>query len=456
MALNESPEKSHEVGVEQTEEASNKVKVTSRELIKPSSPTPTENKTVLFSLIDQIAGSQHISLVLFYQNDPDNASTDSIEATNNLLKKSLSETLVAFYPLAGRIVQNKMIECDDQGAEFCEAQVSQNLLDYIKNPSIEDLNSLLPFQGTPLHQNLVLSAQVNHFACGGSAISVCVSHKIADFTALFDFINAWATKARLGDDGVLIGSRMFKGGDVFRGAKELEETKLAVESEDALLNQERMEMKRLTFDKKMIDELKAEAEAGGVARPTRVEVVTAFLWKHLPPNFCNILQVVNLRKRIEPPMPEDFFGNCAWLTRTSSIDGPNNHPHLVVAEFRKAIDKISHNYMQDFIVASSDNIMLKLKEETDALFQGVGEFFLCNSFSGYPLYAINFGMGDPVWVSPAGKPCKNALLTVTTKCGHGIEALICLLQPDMAAFESSVSHYFPPHHFKTVPIARLI
>ena len=44
--------------------------------------------------------------------------------------------------------------------------------------------------------DIVLAIQVNIFKCGGIAIGVCISHKVADASSVVTFVNGWAAVAR--------------------------------------------------------------------------------------------------------------------------------------------------------------------------------------------------------------------------------------------------------------------
>ena len=44
--------------------------------------------------------------------------------------------------------------------------------------------------------DLVLTIQVNILECGGIAIGVCISHKVADASSVVTFVNGWAAVAR--------------------------------------------------------------------------------------------------------------------------------------------------------------------------------------------------------------------------------------------------------------------
>ena len=170
------------------------VEVLSREMVKPSSPTPLHLRNLKLSFLDQIAPPVYIPLIFFYQYEP-GCNSDHAQKSK-CLKQSLSETLVLFYPLAGRIKSDYIIDCNDDGVEFVEARVHTQLSHIVQNPNMEELKQFLPIEPYGTRTSMVLAIQVNFLDCGGMVIGVCMSHCIADGSSLVTFMNSWATISR--------------------------------------------------------------------------------------------------------------------------------------------------------------------------------------------------------------------------------------------------------------------
>ncbi len=171
------------------------VEIISEEIIKPSSPTPHHLRNFKLSFLDQIAPLIYIPIIFFYHSNHE-VGVDPFDRSR-LLKKSLAETLTRFYPLAGTpINEDFSINCNDEGADYIQARVPCKLLQVVDNPNAKDLIQLLPFKPyhscTEFGKEVLLAIQYNIFECGGVAIAVCVSHKIADGTSAVTFVNAWA------------------------------------------------------------------------------------------------------------------------------------------------------------------------------------------------------------------------------------------------------------------------
>ncbi|KAI5332717.1 hypothetical protein L3X38_022846 [Prunus dulcis] len=164
-----------------------------RETIKPSSPTPHYLRNFKLSLLDQLGPVAYEPLVLFY---PKNGIATP-EKSVWIIKKSLSETLTRFYPLAGRIKGNISIDCNDHGVDYVEARVSGLLSTFLSKPDAQTLRKLLPVdaESPEAGRGPLLLVQANVFDCGGLAIGVCMSHKLADAASLSTFIMAWSATA---------------------------------------------------------------------------------------------------------------------------------------------------------------------------------------------------------------------------------------------------------------------
>jgi hypothetical protein len=246
-----------------------KVEIIKRETIKPSSPTPHHLRCFDLCLIDQLQPASYISLLLFYSNntvDPSLPHAKSAEISHT--QASLSQTLARFYPLAGKVKDNVSIECNDDnddGADFLEAQVNCRLSDILEQPERKILRQFLPEE---IESSLVL-VQATFFCCGGVAIGVRVSRRLADASTTTLFIQAWAgTVLGSGDPAVLpefgVASRL-------PPRKELSATPPAKQT----VNDETIVTRRYVFDASKIAALKAKAAGGSVPQPTRVEVCQA-------------------------------------------------------------------------------------------------------------------------------------------------------------------------------------
>ncbi|XVF43804.1 hypothetical protein PTKIN_Ptkin02bG0070000 [Pterospermum kingtungense] len=158
------------------------VEVTSKEIIKPSTPTAHQLRHYQLSSLDQCNLPVYNHLVLFYPTKNDNVQIDNIKNILNHLKLSVSEALTYFYPLAGRIKDNSFVDCNDEGIPF-------------STKSGPKRNKLYPF-ALDAAAELPMGIQFNSFDCRGMGINLCISHKIGDVLSYFTFQNTWAAVTR--------------------------------------------------------------------------------------------------------------------------------------------------------------------------------------------------------------------------------------------------------------------
>ncbi|MED6151425.1 hypothetical protein PIB30_082349 [Stylosanthes scabra] len=155
-------------------------------------------------------------LVFFYSNLNDDLSLNSVF---NSLKNGLEETLILWYPGAGRLMMmnpnnsnnndnnNNQSDngklnlwCNNQGAILVEAEtkarISQlgDLSQY--NEFFENLVYKPDFDANFSNMPLIV-AQVTKFGCGGYSIGIGTSHSLFDGAATYDFLYAWASNSAI-------------------------------------------------------------------------------------------------------------------------------------------------------------------------------------------------------------------------------------------------------------------
>ncbi|GFS32520.1 hypothetical protein Acr_00g0023090 [Actinidia rufa] len=267
---------------------------------------------------------------------------------------------------------------------FIEARVGAVLSEVLERPEPENLDLLYPSVGLWNRGSLVI-VQANFFTCGGLAIATRVLHKVADICALNAFLSDWAAAARD--------------------------------------NQ--------------------EATKGGLQNPTSVEVVLALIYKNVMATRGNsssstssvLIQTVNLRLRISPPLSKNSIGNFSWFHSISPKDESEKNLIAIVGALRKGIAQMCNKYATNKTANQCYSLICDSIRESEKLMHKYGgtTVFLCGSFCGYPLSKINFGWGEPIWVCSASK-IKNRIILVDGR-GGGIEAWVTMEKQDMAAFE---------------------
>ncbi|KAL0408531.1 UNVERIFIED_CONTAM: Vinorine synthase [Sesamum radiatum] len=380
------------------------IEVISKETIKPSSPTPQSLRKYQLSFLDQIAPPIFTPFVYFYEAD---AKFSNPEKSNHL-KKSLSQVLSRFYPLAGRLVDDLYVDCNDEGAPYVEA---------VANCSLSQ--------------------------CGGAAVGLVISHKIGDASSCFLVANTWAAVARNGnyDD---VPAPKFEGAKIFPP----QDIVVGFEPNTGIVKEE-LATKILKFPASKISTLQERYSDGAAEfpqrRPSRVEALSAFIWTRFisatqmkadPNNIYTVHYTVNLRPRLDPPLSEYHFGNASWLAIAMPNVGADGASELL-RKVREAIRALNGEYVAQ--LRQGDKHLNFITERMGQDNTGELVTFTFTSLCWFPLYEADFGWGKPVWVGTlAGMWYKNLVFFTDTATGDGIEARINLRKEHMEKFEADL------------------
>ncbi|XP_021832810.1 BAHD acyltransferase At5g47980-like [Prunus avium] len=416
-----------------------KIEIVKKETIKPSAPTPHNLKSFKLSLLDQLVPVVYGPMVLFY---PSNVSEVTLtEERSHQLKKSLSEALTRFYPLAGRIKDNLFIECNDEGAVYVEARVNALLSNFLDQPNLEILKLLLPIkvESPEAGTGCLLLVQASFFECGGLAIGVCMSHKLADASTLSTFIKVWAATA-LGLGHTVVPD--------FSAATRYPPGDFSAQSPAAAVEMKIVKCvtKRFVFDGPKMRALKAKVTSGSVQRPTRVEAVTGLIWNCARKasklssgisKLSMVSQSVNIRKRVVPQFPQTSIGNLVgYYTAMAEVSGIELNSMELVSRLRKGMVEFNENHPKRL---QGDNVFEAICEYFKEIGNIMGRddinLFTFTSLCNFGIYEIDFGWGKPIWVNIPIGVVQNLVLLIDTKEGDGVDALVSLSEEDMALFE---------------------
>ncbi|XP_023729538.1 acyltransferase Pun1 [Lactuca sativa] len=424
--------------------------IISKEIIKPSSPTPSHLKTFNLSVLDQALVNTFMPFVIFY---PNTGIYPSSHDKTLPLKKSLSQTLTKYYPFAGRFAKlaPSFVDCNDQGAEFLEASIDSTLSDFLKRSQHGDLDQFFPHglvnqrsnrpdDDDDLQSNGVipLAVQVNHFECGGVAVAVSLSHKLADGSSFIHFLRDWAKTTQFcsreqkhellpnDDDPKFI---------------HFEYTNLNFNG--LSLGSDECVTKSFMFPNAKINDfklkVKAMSEESGqtITNPTRIEVLTWLLYKSAVAaatknysgsdfQLIGVGHQTNIRHRLMEQLPEKSIGNFHLAIDILS----EMKPESFISEFKKQKLKLHGlpNIQTAFVYLFGITL-----EEAQRRFDGA---YICSSLCGYSTYEIDFGWGNPVKATVAGDLRKNSFIMMDAPNRDGIEVLVCLGKQDLAVVQS--------------------
>ncbi|KAJ6339345.1 hypothetical protein OIU77_007332 [Salix suchowensis] len=182
--------------------------------------------------------------------------------------------------------------------------------------------------------------------------------------------------------------------------------------------------KRFVFNGAAISKMKAVASTNilGSRQPTRVEVVTALMWKaltmvarakhgRLRPSF--LVHSFNLRGKIAMPVPDNSLGNFTnpALARFTADDDENkveldHFVDRVHDGIRKRVKDSARISSDDYLFSSVVSTKTEMIEE---FHRSDADFYMFNSWCRMPVNEVDFGWGKPGWFSAVVVPGHNML-----------------------------------------------
>ncbi|KAI5674954.1 hypothetical protein M9H77_05904 [Catharanthus roseus] len=362
----------------------------SKNLIEPSSSTPESLRRHNLSSYDQMMFLTYGSLAFFYVNPPKRSTF------YEQLRNSLAKILVHYYPLAGRVVKNEYINCNDQGVELVEIRINCSMYDLMNTRETNVADLIFPRRVVATSEDCLLALQLSHFNCGGVAISICISHKIADGSTILAFMTDWAASTRLSS---YVPSPV------------------------------------------MLKKLKYMAVEFGIQNPSRTEIVTALLFQcaMVATKVTNgglskpsiLISSVNLRPLFGLPL--NAVGNLLSFYFCVIEDVEMEFPALV-GEIRQAKLRLKNLPKEKL---SYESRMQQLGECLTEL-NDVSSFdvYLSTSLCGFPVKDVDFGWGKPISGSMLQSQTKDTMILLGSP-GDGVEALVIFDEQKMAAFDKN-------------------
>ncbi|KAL5055421.1 hypothetical protein RYX36_036103, partial [Vicia faba] len=348
-----------------------------------------------------------------------------------------------YYPFAGRFKDQRSIECNDKGVPFLVANITRTKLSTIlKNPNEKLLNPLFPddLQWKMMEWNeSILIFQINCFPCGGIVISVCACHKIIDTTTAFNFMNDWSKLNREQEleskstSASLLPYNLLCAGDTIFSLGNLPNF-----PEVDFVIEKTIVRKRFVFEASKLKLLKnlVNFNSHVVENPTRVEVVTALIYKcmvsTLGLNFktTSLQMAVNLRTRMNPPLSNKCVGNLVWILFVI-----NPELHDLEFRIRQGLREFCEVYLKKLGGKEKDLSFICecLKQLTTTVSKSDNNQSLIAfaSWCKFPMYEADFGWGKPIWVTTSACPARNAIILMDTRDGDGIEVIVSMDENDM-------------------------
>ncbi|OIT35904.1 bahd acyltransferase [Nicotiana attenuata] len=355
------------------------------------------------------------------------------------LKKSLSEILAHYYFLAGRLRNDTAsVDCNDEGVPFLEAFVqNQRLEDILNDPCIENelRKSLLPLDMESFSSTLLLFVQVTFLECGGMVVGISATHKVLDTSSFITFLTDWASLARQDDPNFVLSplnpiAKLLPPSNALPPSPS---TKAALSREACVTN-------IYVFNPSRIALLKTKATSDNIPKPSRVDVVTSIMWKCLTAHSkrrSTLAHMINMRKRVDPPMHAHYIGNFVGLVEASKDETEKDIANMV-ALIRKGLVKFDNDHGKrlkgdEAVGTILEHIRdkLSLNSRKDYV-----DFYHFSSWCGYSFYDVDFGWGKPIMFNTIEGKFKNMIMLIDTK-DRGVEARVTLSEQDMKMFEKN-------------------
>ncbi|XP_037467705.1 putrescine hydroxycinnamoyltransferase 1-like [Triticum dicoccoides] len=388
-----------------------KVEVVESTLVAPSEETP--RRALWLSNLDLAVPKTHTPLVYYYPapaTDSDSADFFSPER----LRAALARALVLFYPLAGRLDRDDggrlQIDCNGEGALFVVARTpdvaGDDLFGSSYEPSPEIRRMFVPFAPSGEPPCLMSMFQVTFLKCGGVVLGTGIHHVTMDGMGAFHFIQTWTGLARgLALSDACLSPPFHDRTLLLARSPPHPEFDHPVYSPAYLNGAPRPFVTRVySVSPKLLADLKSRCAPG----VSTYGAVTAHLWRcmcvarGLAPGSDTRLRVpANIRHRLRPQLPRQFFGNAIVRDLvTVKVGDVLSQPLGYVADMiRKAVDHVDDAYTRsviDYLEVESE----KGSQAARGQLMPESDLWVV-SWLGMPMYDADFGWGAPRFVAPA-------------------------------------------------------
>ncbi|KAL6610451.1 hypothetical protein ACP70R_040420 [Stipagrostis hirtigluma subsp. patula] len=448
------------------------VRVVSRRVVKP--PPRPRHRIPLTSWDASFLSMNYIQKGLLFARPPLSAARllDHLQA-------ALADALADYYPVAGRLATDRhrddecgdvvvgcsvSIDCGGQGAEILHAVADGVAVADVVPPGADDdvprvVHSFFPLDGAVSydgHELPLFALQVTELA-DGVFLGFACNHALADGTAFWNFLNAWADIAR----GRLAPAEARGGAPTSRPPPLLEkwsadggaaaepavlpcaDPSVLVERPPKLPMRERM----LRFSPESVsvlkerarEELLAAGDTSGAAAVTRFQALASLIWRCFARAWRLALDqdtvfraAIDNRGRLRPPLPSEYFGNCLDSVSTEAVRASEllarGHGWAAAAVGR-AVAAHTDAVIRERVAAWK----AKPTVYTRRWFRPGGVFV--GSSPRFDMYGCDFGWGKPLAVRSGRANKVDGKASLYPGRDGGIDVEVVMTPEHMAALE---------------------
>ncbi|CAL9091563.1 unnamed protein product [Musa hybrid cultivar] len=315
------------------------------------------------------------------------------------IRAALSRALVAYYPVAGRIVEplpgEAEVDCTGDGVWFVQASLDCGLEDVnnLEHPLLLPRKDLIPYAPPDVIEgDLIFMMQVTEFTCGGFALGIRFNHTVFDGLGAAQFLKAVA--------------------EIARGhARPLVEPVWCREAipRPPKLSQRHAPAPAVVYFESSVFDIPSDhidavknqfcREAGQEC--STFDVVTAMIWQ------CRTRAIsldshadvylsftANARHLLRQLLPQEgFYGNCVYPMGIKATAGTiaGSSPVEVIELIRDAKERMSTKFL-DWMMGDAEADPDKVPLEYGTL--------VVSDWSRVGFSEVNYGWGEPTHVAP--------------------------------------------------------
>ncbi|XP_076893432.1 shikimate O-hydroxycinnamoyltransferase-like [Bidens hawaiensis] len=308
------------------------------------------------------------------------------------------------------------IDCQGQGALFLEAECDNVVDDFGDYAPGFELLKLVPMVDYSLgiESYPLLVSQVTYFKCGGVSLGVASHHYVADGPSAFHFINTWSNMANgltitippLLDRTLLCAQDppqpVFEHTEYHPNPNASSPLQVEPNEIKTVCSIFKVTQNQLN----MLKEKSKEVE-GNTTGYNSFESLSGHVWKcvcearELPYDVETKLHIpTDGRARLQPPIPQGYFGNVIFTTVAKAIAGDINSQPMwyATSKIHDALVMMNNDYLKSTINYMEQNLDQKPKvsyKYTD---------LRIISWARLPIHDADFGWGRPIFTSPVWIP----------------------------------------------------